>query len=44
MASVSYVVIAQRASGTSDASNTATVTFGTGLGETGDGENLSLAA
>lgn len=33
-----------RAGGTSDASNPGTVTFGTGLGETSGGENLSLAA
>lgn len=44
LASVSYVVIAQRASGTSEPSNTATLTFGTGTGEGSGSGGLTLAA
>lgn len=44
LASVSYLVFAQRASGTSELSNIATLTFGTGLVTNTSSEGLSLAA
>ncbi len=44
LATVSYVVVAQRASGVSDPSNIATLTFGTGLVTNTSSEGLTLAA